>query len=227
MAHARNFIDLTGQRFGRLTVIEESEPHIYSNGKKRAVWKCICDCGNISHVESTSLRTGHTSSCGCISKEMLKNRNKENRTHGMSGTRIYNLWYAMQQRCYRKSHKHYNDYGGRGITVCDEWLGEHGPENFAKWAYANGYDENAERGECTLDRKDNNKGYYPDNCRWITDTEQKNNTRKNVFLTYKGETKTVAEWAKCKDLNRSIIYQRMKRGWSTEKILETPPRKNK
>lgn len=219
------FIDLTGQRFGRLTVIKKAKPHIYSNGKKRIVWECKCDCGNVSYVESSSLRTGHTSSCGCVGKEILRNRNRENSTHGMSGTRIYNIWYAMIQRCYRQTHKHYEDYGGRGITICQEWLGEHGFENFAKWAHSTGYDENAERGECTLDRIDNNKGYSSDNCRWITDEQQKNNTRKNVFLTHNGETKTVAQWAKEKNVNRNLIYGRIKRGWSIEKAIETPPRK--
>lgn len=176
--------DLTGQRFGRLTVIERAP----SNTQTR--WKCRCDCGNEVSVLANNLKRGHTISCGCYREE---SRVKVKTTHGYTHTRIYGVWGKIKGRCYQKNNPSYPRYGGRGITMCDEWR-DH-PESFIKWAYENGYDENAEYGECTVDRIDNNKGYSPENCRIVDMKTQSNNRRSNLWIEHNGESKTLSQWA--------------------------------
>lgn len=171
-------IDLTGQRFGRLTVIERAGTQC-----GHVMWRCVCDCGNQVLSPSGDLRKGKTKSCGCAKKKRAASmakmggeaRGDQMRKHGLSGTRLYNIWKAMRERCNNPHDKFYPDYGGRGISVCPEW------NDFAvfhEWAMANGYDPDAPFGECTIDRVDNDKGYEPSNCRWISLTGQANNRRK-------------------------------------------------
>lgn len=218
--HPSNFIDLTGERFGRLLVQEIA----YKKGWE-IYWKCKCDCGKTTNVLSAKLRNGKTKSCGCLRKEMLVKRNEK---HGLRHKRIYNIYCTMKARCYSQHNSNYHNYGARGIIVCDEWMGEHGAENFIKWAYENGYDENAKFGECTLDRIDVNGNYEPSNCRWISVKEQANNTRLTIFLTYKGETKSASEWSEITGISKNTINGRKRKGWSDERCLETPVKgKNK
>ena len=163
--------DLTGQRFGRLVVIERAGSYVSPDRKQtHSLWICVCDCGNITTTRGGLLRNGTTKSCGCLSRDVAREYNTK---HGMAKTRLYAIWAGMKNRCSHPSHKSYYRYGGKGITVCDEW--ENDFQAFYEWAIANGYDENAPRGQCTIDRIDNDKGYSPDNCRWVDHKTQCNN----------------------------------------------------
>lgn len=203
-------IDLTGQQFGRLTVISFAGTD--KSGKAR--WNCQCECGNTTETYGQGLLNGMAKSCGCLHREVVA---RNNTTHNMTGTRIYNIWHDMKERTRNKNNKRYDRYGGRGITLCKEW-GKY--ENFYTWSIENGYKENL-----TIDRIDNNKGYSPDNCRWTTQAEQNRNKSDNVLIEHNGETKTVAEWAKEKNMTYDCLRYRIKRGWSIEKALETPVKK--
>lgn len=148
-----------------------------------ATWLCLCDCGNQHICRGRVLRLGTTVSCGCLNQEL---RAKRSRKHGKRRSRLYGVWTSMKIRCYNPRNNRYKYYGGRGITVCDEWL--HDFQAFYDWSMANGYDENAPRGKCTIDRIDNDKGYSPDNCRWVdmkVQSSNKSSNRKaeNICLT--------------------------------------------
>lgn len=160
--------DIIGQRFGRYTVLERAG----SDANRSAMWLCRCDCGNNRVIRGKDLKNGIIVSCGCYHRELVKDIFT---THNGSRSRLYSVWDGMIQRCTNPKHTKYHSYGGRGITVCDEWRNDF--QAFNEWAMANGYDENAPRGQCTIDRIDNDKGYSPDNCRWITHQEQQLNKR--------------------------------------------------
>lgn len=196
-----NFKDRTGIKYGKLTCTDKFE----RRGKK-IYWLCRCDCGNEKWICAQNLLVAK--SCGC--------NNKTSHTiHGMTGTRIHDTWSHMIQRCRNENHKFYKDYGGRGIAVCDEWIGTEGFIRFNEWAMANGYQENL-----TIDRIDNDKGYSPDNCRWVDQLTQSNNKRSNKHYTYNGETHTIAEWARLYGIKDTTLRMRLsKRGWDIEKAL--------
>lgn len=203
--------DLTGQRFGYLTVISraESDPK-----RKERRWNCLCDCGEMTAVPSYRLRHGGVTSCGChqYDRNFCSKKAKWNQ-------RLYRVYQSIQTRCYNQNSDNYYLYGGRGITICDEWKEF---DNFCDWALSNGYDESAPFGECTIDRIDPNKGYSPDNCRWVSMKKQNNNRRNNHLITFNGETKTIAEWEREMGLYRGAILIRLKHGWDIEHALTVP-----
>lgn len=168
LASKRNMDDLTGQRFGRLVVLEDAGRSC--GGKVR--WLCRCDCGGTTTVIGGNLKSGRTSSCGCIRAELSKKRVE---THGESHTRLYRVWQGMKERCESPRHISYQFYGARGIKVHECWRNSY--ENFRDWALSNGYDLHAKRGKCTLDRIDVNGNYAPDNCRWVSMEVQNQNKR--------------------------------------------------
>lgn len=209
--------DLTGKRFGRLTVLERTDNHIKKNGDKETAFLCCCDCGNVRKVLAYNLKSGHTLSCGCLG---LEHRTKTRTKHGETGTRLYRIWHHMKERCNDNKNARFFDYGGRGIKICEEWQISY--EAFREWAVSNGYADTL-----TLDRINNDKGYSPGNCRWVTPKEQANNTRKNRLISYKNITHTLAEWADIVKIKPVTIAYRLNSGWTIEDALFKPLRGEK
>lgn len=201
--------DLKGERFGKLIAINRI---CKSDGSH---WKCKCDCGNYTVVSTHNLTKGNTKSCGCLQKEKASQVHK---THGARHTKLYTVWNNMRSRCNRPNDKSYCNYGMRGISVCEEWNNSF--ENFQKWAFLNGYNENL-----TLDRRNVNGNYCPENCRWISFKEQNNNRRNNVYVTVNGKTLTLSQWSEANNIPYLTILQRRKRGWSDEKAVSVPVNK--
>lgn len=171
----RSLIDRTGERYGRLTVVSRADDYVSDSGAHHVMWNCLCDCGKMTVVDVCQLVGNHTKSCGCLHAERLREGNVK---HGGYYDRLYKVYANMKSRCLNENSDDYKYYGGRGITICDEWLNDY--LAFKKWAYINGYDENAAKGKCTIDRIDVNKGYSPDNCRWVDMAVQSKN-RRNVI----------------------------------------------
>ena len=204
-------IDITGQRFGRLTVLRLDK--IDKRGEK--FWLCQCDCGNTASVSSYKLRTGYTRSCGCLQQEHRKEG--FNRKHGMADTKLYVIWQNMKHRCTDPKNMMFKHYGGRGITVCQEWLS--GFEQFLKWAESAGYYEGL-----SLERINVNGNYEPNNCKWITKTQQYLNRTDSHFLTAFGRTQTIKEWADESGIKYDTIERRVNQyGWSAEKAVTFKP----
>ena len=212
--------DLTGRRFGSLTVIRRSEDYVQGNGRRRAKWLCLCDCGTEKEIIGENLRCGKTLSCGCFQKKKASDSLTK---HGETDTRLYNVWCAMKRRCNNSSVPEYKNYGGRGIKVCDEWNREYG--EFKEWALREGYDDNLPRGVCTLDRIDVNGNYEPDNCRWVTQKHQMNNVRYNVNIEYGGCNHTLAEWANIFGIKYATLRERIfNYGYTFEEAVTKPVR---
>lgn len=193
------FIDLTGMRFDRLTVVKRIENRVTPSGQCKPMFECVCDCGNRVNVCGADLRSGHSRSCGCIQKEIVSSRSF---VHGMKHTKLYETWIDMKKRCFNQKAQYYPIYGGRGITVCDEWKNDF--QSFCVWAIANGYSDGL-----TIDRIDVNGNYEPLNCRWSTPKEQANNTRRNVMITYNEKTQTLAQWADETGVNYHTLWARI------------------
>lgn len=208
----RKRIDLTGKRFGKLTVISFN-----SMRGTRSYWNCVCDCGNEKIASSDHLKKGDIVSCGCVQKSTLPPVNKK---HGMSNTRLYTIWSLMKYRCYNPSRKEYPRYGGRGIKVCDEWMEF---EPFMRWAVDNGYSE-----DLTLDRINNDGDYTPSNCRWVSRKVQSLNKSTNRYITYNGQTKTITQWATDNNMPYYVLRKRIDiLNWDFKRAISEPPKKMK
>lgn len=201
--------DLTGNVYGKLTVLRRGE------GVKKdwQYWLCQCECGNTISPDYYNLKGGRSKSCGCLRGE--KNRKRLTTNKGAE----YEAWRGIKQRCYNPNAANYSYYGGRGIKVCDEWL-----HDFIRFYKDLGPKPSKSH---SVDRKDPNGDYCKDNCRWATPKEQSNNTRSNVRLTYKNETKTITQWAKDIGMSMNTLHSRVEAGWTSERAITHPIRKFK
>lgn len=208
-------IDMTGQKLGKLTVIK----YVGSWGTQSR-WLCKCECGNECIKPAGQLRKLQGLSCGCDTRQKFidaAHRTIAKTKHGDCFSRLYFVWIDVRNRCNNPKDVGYKNYGARGIKVCDEWQNDY--VAFKKWAMENGYNPNAKRGECTLDRIDNSKGYSPDNCRWANMTTQSNNRRNTVRLTFEGENHSLAEWSRITGITLQCLQGRVKANWPIEDIL--------
>jgi len=205
-------VDLTGMTFGKLTVIERAP-----NRGRTVMWRCSCSCGKETITTAEGLKGGTVKSCGCLRAEANRRRTR----HGMSKSKLWDVWESMKSRCYNPNSTSYYNYGGRGISICSEWLNSF--ESFYSWAIDSGYHEGL-----SIDRIDVNGNYEPANCRWATDKEQGNNKRNSVWITHNGETHTISEWGDILGISVHTLYSRIfQHGWPEEKALTTPVRSRK
>lgn len=198
---ARNLI---GQRFGRLTVIERAPNR---PGSTCAIWRCICDCGNEKVKASHDLRRAHAPSCGCWGRERIS---EAKGTHRLTETREYVIWAGMKQRCRNSRSMAFPNYGGRGIQMCDRWA-----DSFESFLEDMG---NAPAGT-SIDRIDNDGNYEPGNCRWATSATQIRNRRNCHYLTARGETHLLSDWATIVGIRKGTIANRLRYGWSDEEAI--------
>lgn len=213
-------IDMTGQRFGRWTVVRRA-PTPPNVTKREARWEVLCDCGNTSVATREALITGDTQSCGCLAgyvrsyqAEQTKRQriaNRKRQQHGMTETSEYSIWCQMRRRCINPRNPAYPHYGGRGIVVCDRWL--HSFENF----YADMGPRPSPKH--SIDRIDNDGPYSPDNCRWATQREQCYNTRKTTLITYAGKTLNLSDWSRETGIPVKLLRSRCNQGLPPEKIF--------
>ena len=196
-------IDLTGRTFGRLTVIRKAGRSKTGTMK----WLCKCECGNESITRSDNLRNGRAQSCGCLRREVPS---KHLGTHFMTGTKIYNIWVHMRNRCSNPQNQAYKNYGARGITVCERWQ-----------IFDNFYLDMGDRpGGMSLERIDNDKGYSPGNCKWATTKEQHRNTRRNRIIEYDGRKQCLSEWADDVGMSSSVLHNRLvQKKWTVERAF--------
>lgn len=199
-------LDLVGKKFNRLTVIERCG----KTDENRYLFKCICECGNEKIAEGREIKGGKIKSCGC---GVIKGVKKANTTHGLTGSRLHNVWSSMKGRCLNENDPSYTRYGGRGIMICDEWLSDF--MNFYNWSMENGYSD-----DLSIDRIDNDGNYEPSNCRWATGVEQQNNRSITLFYEHNNETLPLTEWCERLNLSYYTIHKRISAyGYSFEKAI--------
>ena len=196
------FVDLTGMRFGQLTVLRRSEIRYFSN----IMWECECDCGEKLLLASAILRRGQKSCIKCCHK-------RESAPYRVSETHIYKIWQSIKSRCFRKSDRAYRYYGGRGIVMCDEWKNDFFA--FQDWIVGHGYKD-----DLTIDRIDNNGNYCPGNCRFVTMKEQSRNKRNNIFVEHDGEVKILSDWAKELGMSKQAMFNRFRSGWNMDRLFK-------
>lgn len=207
----KNFKDLTGKVFGQWTVVERGK----TNNCRKIEWICECSCGNIGEVSGNSLLAGKSTMC----KECLRKiQSKKAKTHGKSRSRIYKIFCGMKSRCFNPNNYSYSHYGARGIVVCNEWMGDNGFDNFYEWSMKNGYSD-----ELSIDRIDVNGNYEPANCRWATNKEQANNTRKNKKYEYNNQCHTLKEWSEIVGIDYFTLVSRINKcNWNFERAIKEP-----
>lgn len=204
-----NIIDISGQRFGRLTVLSYA-------GKNK--WECRCDCGATTTAQSCHLRQQRKKSCGCLARETTIARNKSNANPDKdTQTPEYNAWSQMKARCYNVKNKKFHLYGGRGITVCEAWR-----DSFKTFLSDVGRRPSRLH---SLERLDNSRGYSPENVAWKTDHDQTRNTRRNIVLKHDGKVMVLRDWALASGINYYTLRHRINAGWPLAKALTTPPRR--
>lgn len=201
--------DLTGKKFGRLTVDCKAPDYISPTGKKYSRWRCVCECGNAKDIMRDNLVGGRVSSCGCYKKEYMSVKQS---THCSSSSKLYGVWCSMKSRCNNINDKHYLDYGARGISVCNEWNCDY--TSFEEWALDNGYADGL-----SIDRIDNDGGYNPSNCRWTSRKVQAGNRRSNRVISFRGESHTLSEWSDIVGINYKTLHNRIRSGWTVERAL--------
>ena len=203
-----HFLDLLGQRFGRLTAIERCE---FPNLRPKWRWRCLCDCGNEVFVSTTDLNSGHTLSCGCLRKERIS---ESHTTHGFSKTKLYRVWKGISCRCENQNQKSFKSYGGRGIQMCETWRKSF-PE-FRRWALENGYEEGL-----SIERIDVDGDYCPENCTWISMKEQAQNKRNTVYVDVNGESVAACKIANESGSDPRLVSRRLRDGWDVDKAIST------
>ena len=203
-----HLIDLTGKRFGRLTVIRRVENNNYG----AAMWLCVCDCGKETIKTGYCLREGHVKSCGCLLREV---NSKIHMKHGDTKNKLFRRWLCIRNRCKPSDKFHRKNYYDKGICVCDEWENDYSA--FKEWAIANGYSP-----ELTIDRIDGSKGYSPDNCRWIPAKDQHRNVSSNKIVEYNGEKMPIVALAEKTGIREDLLRDRLRKGWSVERAINTP-----
>ena len=211
----RSLKDITNKRIGKLIVLGRT-PHVPDH---RFSWICLCDCGKMVLYTTAELR--RCRSCGCSHEESRQKRFSEYRAvHGNPKDRLYHVWTGMRNRCQNPKNPEYQNYGGRGITVCEEW--ENSYPAFRDWAYATGYDKDAPTGQCTLDRIDVNGNYEPSNCRWVDLNTQANNRRRCRIYEIDGVSRSLGDWCKKYGVSRNLVYNRLQLGWDIQRALTEP-----
>lgn len=213
--------NLVGRRFGRLVVIEDSGTKRSKGGHTYRMWRCKCDCGNYKELSTGNLTSGNTKSCGCLKAD----RNSYiYTTHGESKSKLYSVWGTIKDRCYRENCKGYKNYGARGIRMCESWKNDF--QKFHDWAMENGYREGL-----TIERKDINGNYCPENCIWVPRAEQSKNRRNCHYITYRGATKTLSEWSRELHIDRECVRNKEKElgdgAAAIDAILNSPRHKKR
>lgn len=194
-----------GQKYGRLTVTG------FVHKGKKWYWECTCECGNSIITQAYLARNGHTSSCGCLQRERAS---EASLVHGQTNSRLYRIYNGMKNRCYNQKQQSYENYGGRGITICEEWLKSF--TAFEGWSLSHGYAD-----DLSIDRIDNNGDYSPKNCRWVTRTEQNENTRRNHLVTIGDRTQPLSAWVRERGLNyHTVSFRIHQKHMTPEQALE-------
>lgn len=201
--------DLSGLKFGRFTVTDKHE----IRGRRRSYWLCICECGTTKWVMAQALKSGGTKSCGCLNDESRKASATHGATRGGKHSLEYTSWHSMKQRCTNQKNTKFSRYGARGIDICPQWI-----DNFDQFLCDMGPRPSPKH---TLERKDNNRGYSPDNCEWATKAKQNRNHSRNRFYTFQGETLCIEDWCKRTGIPHATLHWRIA-NWPLERALTQP-----